>query len=384
MERPRSRSGVAAARIMAFWLMALGGIASCSLIAGLQDRRLEGAGVDSGRALDASADADATVSPDVTRQDGGTDGSADDALDAASDVPIDALDASVFDASWTVSVAPAAAPTLTAVSGWSSTEAWAVSTDGLWGWNGSVWSQTIIMGPPGMRPTGSTGWEGVWSVGPKDIWLVGAYNAGELNNGTYTPYALDPGISSPPGLVAVYAHGSGPTAQVYAVAQSGVAVLGYADSSAPTFNLDPASPVGLAGIGGIWPLDVWAVGNDAFNLKPSGIWTPEYALGGLLGVYSLGSGQEFFVGGGNANAITEIDGGMTKGVVANGVALHAVWAAAPDDAWAVGDSGTIAHWDGQVWTIVPSQTSLALYGVWGSGPLDVWAVGDQGVILHHP
>ncbi len=30
--------------------------------------------------------------------------------------------------------------------------------------------------------------------------------------------------------------------------------------------------------------------------------------------------------------------------------LGAVWADAPDDAWAVGGSGTVLHWDGRSWS----------------------------------
>jgi photosystem II stability/assembly factor-like uncharacterized protein len=85
------------------------------------------------------------------------------------------------------------------------------------------------------------------------------------------------------------------------------------------------------------------------------------------------------------NAFIGTDGGgLTETATANSVALHAVWADAPDDAWAVGDVGTIVHFNGTMWTPVSSPTSLTLYAIWGSGPMDVWAVGEQGVILHYP
>ena len=65
--------------------------------------------------------------------------------------------------------------------------------------------------------------------------------------------------------------------------------------------------------------------------------------------------------------------------------LHAVWGAAPNDAWAVGESGTILHWDGSAWkpalaAFPANKKKPHLYGVWGSGPDDMWIVGD-GIAL---
>ena len=56
-------------------------------------------------------------------------------------------------------------------------------------------------------------------------------------------------------------------------------------------------------------------------------------------------------------------------------AFLAVWAGAPDDAWAVGDHGTIAHFDGTKWTLAESGTTEQLSAVHGSGPDNVWAEG---------
>ncbi|MCW4023416.1 MAG: WD40 repeat domain-containing protein [Candidatus Bathyarchaeota archaeon] len=55
-------------------------------------------------------------------------------------------------------------------------------------------------------------------------------------------------------------------------------------------------------------------------------------------------------------------------------------------AWAVGDDGTIIHWDGdQTWELSTSPTTANLYSVSMSDPLDAWAVGGEsdgtGVII---
>jgi len=58
--------------------------------------------------------------------------------------------------------------------------------------------------------------------------------------------------------------------------------------------------------------------------------------------------------------------------------LYAVCAARYDCVFAVGDGGTIIHWNGQRWQEMESGTGLRLYDVWGSSGTDVWAVGGQG------
>jgi hypothetical protein len=60
--------------------------------------------------------------------------------------------------------------------------------------------------------------------------------------------------------------------------------------------------------------------------------------------------------------------------------LRAVWAAAPNDVWAVGDSGAIIHFDGNDWTSSPSGVTQHLYAITGAGNT-LWAAGTGGVIL---
>jgi hypothetical protein len=52
------------------------------------------------------------------------------------------------------------------------------------------------------------------------------------------------------------------------------------------------------------------------------------------------------------------------------------------DGWAVGQGGTIMHWDGSAWTLMPSPAREALYAVDAVSAADAWAVGDGEVILH--
>jgi hypothetical protein len=51
------------------------------------------------------------------------------------------------------------------------------------------------------------------------------------------------------------------------------------------------------------------------------------------------------------------------------------------DGWAVGQGGTILHWDGSGWSAVSNLTQATLYAVDAFSSTDAWAAG-AGVILH--
>ncbi|MEJ7599070.1 MAG: hypothetical protein WKG01_14270 [Kofleriaceae bacterium] len=63
--------------------------------------------------------------------------------------------------------------------------------------------------------------------------------------------------------------------------------------------------------------------------------------------------------------------------------LHAVWAASPSDAWAVGDHGTVLHFDGRSWGKIPFPSTQPLLSVVGStdaaGSRRVWVGTRAGI-----
>jgi hypothetical protein len=66
--------------------------------------------------------------------------------------------------------------------------------------------------------------------------------------------------------------------------------------------------------------------------------------------------------------------------VSSGVSrdLNGVWASAPDDAWAVGQAGTLLHWNGKSWGPGDSLTTVRMHGVSGNaGEQVVWIVGEE-------
>ncbi len=60
--------------------------------------------------------------------------------------------------------------------------------------------------------------------------------------------------------------------------------------------------------------------------------------------------------------------------------LFGVWASGDDDAWAVGEGGTILHWDGKKWISATSGAPKDIFGLGGSVAGDAYAVGDQGLV----
>ncbi len=61
--------------------------------------------------------------------------------------------------------------------------------------------------------------------------------------------------------------------------------------------------------------------------------------------------------------------------------LFALWVRGASDLWAVGEAGTVIHFEEGVWTAHPPPTSAALRAIWSDGT-DTWVVGDESTVLH--
>jgi len=142
------------------------------------------------------------------------------------------------------------------------------------------------------------------------------------------------------------------------------------------------------------PLDVWAVGDVGLVSRYNGIaWdTITYQCptqANLYGVWAANSNDVWICGGdqawwgasGGNGVIFRLMGGLwiPQVLPPEIPTLRAIWGFATDDIWAVGDWGTILHWDGFTWNLVaePLETNYDYRGVFGCYPWSVWAIGVE-------
>lgn len=138
----------------------------------------------------------------------------------------------------------------------------------------------------------------------------------------------------------------------------------------------------LSGLWGTAANNVWVVGDNYVQVYD-----------GVSQRTPLGAPSDLLradVGGSSASDVWVIgEFGTTELNRFNGVAWtgytnpvffapESVYAASPNQAWAVGFSDTALQWDGASWTQIqlPKQTN---YDVWGSSASDVWVAGRAGV-----
>ena len=212
---------------------------------------------------------------------------------------------------------------------------------------------------------------------------------------------VDAGASSPTPLHAIWAVSDD---DVWAVGAGGTIVhydgRGWSSAHSPTHEQ-------LLAVRGRAADDVWAAGHGVILHWNGRAWSVAHAVtmgkmkeaepkgrsvcGNPLmrvrmrnaqllevgGVMPLGP-QDVWFAAGSGRAI-HWDGRLWSDVSV-GEDITGMWAAAPNDAWAVG-LRHIRHWDGASWTDAV-ETPEALATIDGSGPRDVWAVGERGQIFH--
>jgi len=135
------------------------------------------------------------------------------------------------------------------------------------------------------------------------------------------------------------------------------------------------------------PNETWAVGSGGTILRwsdavPLGAAVPSGTSAWLRSLWLDAEGHGWIVGA--AGALFEVaDGALTKKVSGTTQDLVDIWAASATAAWAVGEGGVVAQYDGTAWrTFKPAGSTAALRGIWGSAANDVWIVGAEATILH--
>ena len=236
-------------------------------------------------------------------------------------------------------------------------------------WNGAGWA----------RHDDVTQWwvYGVWGASSDDVWVAGERSIAHWDGTAWTDLFRSP--SGPWWLRTVA--GSSAT-DVWAAGDEGV-ILHWTGSDWRAVP-DPTPALLVWRIWALSTREAWAVGDATLRWNGTAWSDVSDALpvssAGLGGVSGSSDDDIWLVGLGGT--IVHWDGASWS-VVPGGTSadLTAVWAGSPRDAWAVGENGTIVRWNGSNWTQEESGTEVTLADVWGSSPADVWIVGDQGTVL---
>jgi hypothetical protein len=156
----------------------------------------------------------------------------------------------------------------------------------------------------------------------------------------------------------------------------------------------------------IWgptPTDIYTVGGQptlrdtegdgvAFRYDGASWSELEVPAGGMLN-WVHGAQDDVWMVGELGRALLWRDGALVReDALGTEDPLWGVWAAAPDDVWAVGGNardpaGTpvLGHYDGEAWELIElpelDRPSPALFKVWGTSGDNVFAVGARGVVL---
>ena len=138
----------------------------------------------------------------------------------------------------------------------------------------------------------------------------------------------------------------------------------------------------LNGVWGSGASDVWAVGEQGTLLHFDGkAWSAKKPIASYDFNAIAGDSTKLCAAGAKGAHYCETGSGWLP--VSSGTTndLNGVWVGG-GKIILVGDAGVTQHFTGLSMANIPSYVTVNLHAVWGSGPTDVFAVGDKGTLLH--
>lgn len=315
--------------------------------------------------------------------DGGLDGPTDVAIDLMPDLPRDAAaDGPATPvcpkAGWTVMPSPTK-ESLSGVWGSSAADVFAVGKGGtILRYDGTSWTA--------MSSGTAEDLHAVMGTGPKNVFAVGANGTVLRYDGTsWTPFpsAIDKDLHA---LWVI-------SSDLYVVGELGWAYH-WDGTSWTEEKVDSGT---LVGVFGTSKSDVVAIGTSGWYRFDGVMWNKGFITGADSLRAIWGDDTALFVvgtawGATGVALIKRYEAGQLTTVPAGTFKpLRAVWgsptdALSPDgpaDVIAVGEGGTALYYDGSQWTELQTGTLADLSGVWRSADNEAFAVGELGTILHH-
>ena len=138
----------------------------------------------------------------------------------------------------------------------------------------------------------------------------------------------------------------------------------------------------LRGVFAVAANDVWAVGDAGTVLHYDGCWRaePKATTADLNGVWASADGT-VWVAGASATTLRRSGGAWSVFTAPGAMDVQGIWATATD-VWAAAanqttQEGAIFRWDGAAWQLSHTNSTPGTYSaIWAAAPDDVWVVGD--------
>ena len=217
--------------------------------------------------------------------------------------------------------------------GVSPTEVWLAEEDRFHSWNGADWTRTYV--------DGAGTFKGMWGTASDDIIAVGL-GGGFANEARIFRYGGSSWSDITP---------SGPPAALW--------------------DIDGADGLVLAvGEGGTI---LRRTGSTTFAAETSGVSDD------LYGVAVLDATRAYAAGNG---VVLTFDGSEWSTLDTGAEVWRDIWVAPTGEVLVIGDDGKAARYDGG-WEQLDSGTSLNLEALWGTAADDIFAVGEAGTVLHY-
>jgi hypothetical protein len=266
---------------------------------------------------------------------------------------------------------------LTFYSVWASsaTDVYVASLGTVLHYNGSSWTNNYVSPADSM--------DGIWGGGPQPatVYTVGENGwLGTLSGGTWTSQSIG---------TSVYSTWGPNTTSFYTGAGDGL--VGYLNGSTlSSYNLGTSG--NIMAIWGSSSNNVYAASSSGtiFNEKnTNGTWnqmTTPGSTGTLYAMYGSSSTDIYAVGA--SGVVLHNTGTNTWTAQASNTTntLRSVWADPATspytaDAYAVGDAGTVQHYNGNKWINMPAPVTSRFRGIFGTSSTNLYVVGDNGVVL---
>ncbi|MEO8840170.1 MAG: hypothetical protein ABI591_33985 [Kofleriaceae bacterium] len=233
--------------------------------------------------------------------------------------------------------------------------------------DGTTWTETTFGGA-------TASYSAMWGTSATDVYAAGNLGAAStiihFNGTTWAAVTTLPDVGA---LDAIWGVGS----EVFA---AGTGIVHATDGS--TFATATAPAITGRGIWGSSVTDVFVVGDTGAIVHWDGVQWIKMKVSfasKLQAVAGSSAAEVFAVGDGGAIERYTGAGWAESLMVSSASQLRDLWVAAPDDVYAVGNTGssTIFHYRAGAWT--PETTTGipgTLTGVWGRSATDVFAVGQ--------